>query len=298
MINFENVSKFILEDISFNLPKGEVVGLIGASGTGKTTLVKLAAGILKPEHGRVSVLGKNPVLNRGKYSTRVGVFMTGIPVLSESDSALNGIGILAKMYDIPELEFQKRYDELSQLFGFRTYERERLKELSVGQRRRIELAATFIPEPELLLLDEPEIGLDEEAKQTLEEVIKERAERGMTVLITSHDLQSISNLSTRIMILSPNSGKHSGMIFYGTEDVLRHRFLPVNRMTIKYEGSIPMVDDLPLVKYSLTHDEFICEYDERYVSSSEILTVIMKHTRVTDIKIKKPDLEQIILRER
>ena len=298
MINFENVSKFILEDISFSLPRGEVIGLIGASGTGKTTLVKLAAGILEPERGRVSVLGRNPVLSRGKYSSRLGVFMTGIPVLSENDSALSGIGILAKVYDIPEFEFQKRYDELSQLFGFKSYENERLKELSVGQRRRIELAATFILESELLLLDEPEIGLDEEAKQTLEEVIKERAERGMTVLITSHDLQSISHLSTRIMILSANSESQSRIIFYGTEGVLRHRFLPINRMTLKYEGGIPMVDDLPLVRNSLTKDEVICEYDERYVSASEILAVIMKHTRVTDIKIKKPDLEQIILRDK
>ena len=294
MINFENVSKFILSDVSFSIPKGEVVGLIGATGSGKTTLVKLASGILEPERGRVSVLGADPVKNKGRYSSRLGVYLTGVPVLSEYDSALSGIGILGKMYNIPDAEFQKRYDELSTLFGFKNFEGERLKDLSVGQRKRIELSATFILEPEMLLLDEPEIGLDEEAKQTLEEVIKDRTSKGMTVLVTSHDLPSISHLSTRIMMLS--EGK---LIFYGSESVLRHKFLPVNQMTLKYEGAIPMVDDLPLLKYRVDSGKaggtFYCEYDERYVSASEVLAVIMHHSKVTDIKIKKPDLEQVIL---
>ena len=294
MINFENVSKFILSDVSFSIPKGEVVGLIGATGSGKTTLVKLASGILEPERGRVSVLGKDPVKNKGRYESRLGVYLTGIPVLSENDSALSGIGMLGKMYNIPDAEFKFRYDALTKSFGFKAFEGERLKDLSVGQRKRIELSATFILEPEMLLLDEPEIGLDEEAKQTLEEEIKNRAAQGMTVLVTSHDLQSISHLSSRIMMLS--EGK---LIFYGSEAVLRHRFLPINQMTLKYEGNIPVVDDLPLLKYSVDGGKaggtFYCEYDERYVSASEILAVIMKHTKVTDIKIKKPDLEQIIL---
>ena len=302
MINFVNVSKFILSDVSFNIPKGEVVGLIGATGSGKTTLVKLASGILAPESGRVSVLGKDPVKHKGKYFSGLGIYLTGVPVLNENDSAAAGIGVLREIYGIPKADFADRYKYFSELFGFKSYERERLKELSIGQRKRIELSATFIPEPELLLLDEPEIGLDEEAKQTLEEVIKEMSSRGCTILVTSHDLQSISRVSSRIMILSDGN-----LMFYGSESVLRHKFLPVNQMTLKYEGDFPMVDDLPLLKYSVASDRteeadplvqtgtFSCKYDERYVTASEILSVLMKNLKVTDISIKKPDLEQIIL---
>ena len=292
MISFENVSKFILTDVSFHIPRGEVVGLIGASGSGKTTLIKLAAGLLKPEKGRVSLFGKNPVSNRGKYASRLGVYLTGVPVLEENDTAYLGISMLGKMYDISENEFKIRYDKLANRFGFKDYHDVRIKELSIGQRRRVELAAVFILEPEVYLLDEAEIGLDEDGKQTLEALILERKESGAAFLVTSHNISSVSQLSTRLMILS--AGKQ---VFYGSEEVLRHSFLPINRMTLKYEGDIPVVDDLPLLRYSMVGNDFVCEYDERFVTTSEILAVIMKHSKITDIKINKPDLEQIILQE-
>ena len=289
-------SNHVVKDLDLEVAEGEFLTLLGPSGCGKTTTLRMIAGFEDATSGRIEIQGEG-VDEKEPYQRDVNTVFQSyslFPHLNVFDNIAYG----PRIKKIPKEQIEHDVEEMLRLVQMTGYEKRKPDALSGGQKQRIAIARALINNPRVLLLDEPEIGLDEEAKQTLEEVIKERAERGMTVLITSHDLQSISNLSTRIMILSPNSGKHSGMIFYGTEDVLRHRFLPVNRMTIKYEGSIPMVDDLPLVKYSLTHDEFICEYDERYVSASEILTVIMKHTRVTDIKIKKPDLEQIILRER
>lgn len=290
MINFENVSKFILDDISIHIQKGQVTGLIGDTGAGKTTLVKLASGLLLPDVGRVSVMEKNPVQYRSRYGTKLGVLITGIPILEDNDSALTGLGILQSMYDIPKGEFGERYEELATRLGFKAYENEKIKELSVGQRRRVELAATFILNPELVILDEPEVGLDEECKQILEEIVKERAASGATFLITSHNLTEISNMCDRLLILS--EGK---LIFYGSEASLRSQYLPINTMTITYEGAIPNIDDLPIVRYKMDGNRISYDYNSKYIAASELLEVLMKQTKIIDIKIKKPDLEQIII---
>ena len=290
MIDIENVSKFRLSDISLSIPRGYVVGLIGATGSGKTTLVKLSAGLLLPETGRVSVMGQNPVKNRGRYGTRLSVFITGIPLIERDDSALIGMDMMRNYYSISKDKFIRDYAELSERFGFRDYENEKLKNLSAGQRRRVELAAAFILNSELIILDEPDVGLDEAGKQVFEDIVKEKVKQGVTFLITSHNLTEVSNLSDRLVVLS--EGK---LMFYGNERMLRSRYLPVNTMTVTYDGAIPNIDDLPIVRYRIDGNTVSYDYNSKYITASELINVLMKQVRVLDVKIKKPDLEQIIL---
>lgn len=188
MINFENVSKFIVEDISFYIPKGEIVGLIGASGAGKTTFIKLACGLLNPEKGRVTVFGKNPVVYRQRYYSDIGVFLAGVNSLDMDTTVKKNFEILKAVYGIPGDVFEERYQELSERFGFKKHEFDVIRKLSLGYKMRVELAAVFILEPKLLLLDEPNVGLDESAKQVLRQILNEKAQNGMTIIITSHDM--------------------------------------------------------------------------------------------------------------
>ena len=290
MINFENVTKFILSDLSLHIPKGQVTGLIGDTGAGKTTLVRLASGLLLPDSGRVSLMGKEPALNRGKYGNRLSVLITGIPVLEDGDTPAIGLEMMRHQYSIPKEEYDKRYAELSQEFGFRAYENERIKNLSVGQRRRVELASIFIINPELIILDEPDVGLDEEGRQILEERVKKEVSKGVTLFITSHNMHEISSLCSRLAILS--EGK---LIFYGSEASLRSQYLPINTMTVTFDGPLPNIDDLPIVKYRMSGNTVSYDYNSRYISASEVLEVLMKQTKVLDVKIDKPNLEQIIL---
>ena len=290
MINFEDVSKFIVKDVSLHVKQGEVTGLIGPTGSGKTTLVRLASGLLLPERGRVSVMREDPVKFRSKYASRLSVCITGIKLLQDEDTALVGLGMLRDMYGIQEAEYDKRYALLAERFNFGAFENERLKGLSVGQRRRVELAAAFLLEPELMILDEPEVGLDETGKQALEEIIREKAGEGMTILITSHDMTGISNVCSRLAILEKGR-----LVFNGSEDILRSKTLPINTLTVSFDGAVPNIDDLPIVRYRLEGNTISYDYNSRYISASEVLEVIMKQTRITDIKIKKPDLEQIII---
>ncbi len=290
MINFDNVSKFILSNLTLHIERGQVTGLIGDTGSGKTTLVRLASGLLAPDSGRVILMGKEPSLNRGKYGEKLSVLITGVPILEDGDTPKVGLEMLRYQYGISKVEFDARYKELSSEFGFESYENERVKDLSVGQRRRVELASVFIINPELVILDEPDVGLDEEGKHILEERVQKDAARGVTFLITSHNLTGISYMCDRLAILS--EGK---LIFYGSETSLRSQYLPINTMTVTYDGAIPNIDDLPIVRYSLDGDRISYDYNSKYIAASELLEVLMKQTKITDIKIKKPDLEKIIM---
>lgn len=201
MINFENVSRNVLKGVSLNLPKGEAVGLIGKSGAGKTTLIKLACGLISPVEGNVYTLGRNPVLSRQSYGKKLSAFIYGIPLLSREDTVKQGFEMIRGIYRISEEDFEKRFSYLSQKLDFGKYMDKTVKELSLGERMRAELAAAIIYEPDLLILDEPDTGLDANAKEALRELILEGCSRGMTLLIASHDLEGLEKFCGRIALL-------------------------------------------------------------------------------------------------
>lgn len=289
MISFEQVSKYSLQDISFHIPKGETVGLIGASGAGKTTLIKLACGLLAPDSGRVYTLDRNPVFNRSRYKDRVSTLIAGVPLLCREDTVSQGFALIRSMYGISKSEFARRYDELAARLDFGRYERQTVKNLSLGQRMRTELGAALIYEPDLLLLDEPNVGLDENGKAALCSILTERCKAGMTVLMTSHDMIGISRMCSRIALLDG-----SRLIFYGSEDNLRSRYAPIDVMTITFCGKLPDFEDLPLKSYSLRGNSITLSYNTNHITSAEILKLILRQTAVTEVSIRKPDLESIV----
>lgn len=289
MVNFENVSKYALNDVSIHIPKGEIVGLIGASRAGKTTMIKLACGLLAPESGRVYTLDKNPVLNRKLYKNKVSTFIVGVPLLCRDDTVLQGFELIRSMYGIKKSEFDKRYKELSERLDFGKYESQTVKSLSLGQRMRAELCAALIYEPKLLLLDEPNVGLDESGKAVLCEILTERCQKGMTVLMTSHDMSGVSKMCGRIALLDSGS-----LVFYGSEENLRSRYAPIDVMTVKLGGNIPDLEDLPLEKYSVSGDTLTLSYNSNHITSAEILKLILRQTSVFEVSIRKPSLESII----
>lgn len=289
MISFEQVSKYSLQDISFHIPKGETVGLIGASGAGKTTLIKLACGLLAPDSGRVYTLDRNPVFNRSRYKDGVSTLIAGVPLLCREDTVSQGLALIRSMYGISKSEFARRYDELAARLDFGKYERQTVKNLSLGQRMRTELGAALIYEPDLLLLDEPNVGLDENGKAALCSILTERCKAGMTVLMTSHDMIGISRMCSRIALL--DGGR---LIFYGSEDNLRSRYAPIDVMTITFCGKLPDFEDLPLKSYSLRGNSITLSYNTNHITSAEILKLILRQTAVTEVSIRKPDLESIV----
>ncbi len=290
MITLEKVSKFIIKDLSLHIPKGECVGLIGASGAGKTTLLKIICGLLKPQEGYVRTFGKEPVLSNRHYGRDLSVFLTGYSPLEGADTVRQVFELLQSIYQIPKEDFRKEYEELARSLAFEKYQNESLKGLSLGQRMRVELAATLIGSPRLILLDEPNVGLDENGKAILWEILQKRCSQGATILVASHSLTDMEKLCSRMVILEKGQ-----LLYYGSMKKLLSQYAPVDRMEVKLLGELPDLEDLPIQDYQLQGDWLQITYNSNYLSAAEILQLLLVQTQVAEVNIRKPDLTDIIL---
>ena len=291
MIIFENVSKFILNSVSIHVPQGETVGLIGASGAGKTTFLKLACGLLKPSNGRIYTMGLKPALEQKELCRGLGVLFADIPVLQKEDTVVGNFELLRSIYQINKDRFDQDYHELSDRLGFVLLSDRPVRDLSLGQRRRVEIGAALIHRLGLLLLDEPTAGLDENAKQAFYELIRERRREGLTTILTSHDMEEISKLCSRIALL--DQGK---LLYYGTEEQIKKRFTPMDAMQLEVEGRLPDLEDLPLVRYTVDENRLSLSYDSNCVTAAEIVKLVVQQTVIKKMKIRKPELADVIVR--
>ena len=291
MICFEHMSKFILSDVSIHIPVGTSVGLIGASGAGKTTFLKLACGLLLPEQGFVRTMRKNPVTHRSELGVFTGTMLNDIPVLTNYNSVKSNFDDLRIIYRMTEGRYKEEYQLLADSLGFGTYENEVIHTLSLGQRRRVELGALLLRHPKLLLLDEPAIGLDQTAKENLRVLLMERQKEGMTLVISSHDMGEISALCERIALLD-----HGKLTYYGNRELLLKRFAPMDTLEVILSGPLPDLEDLPLHSFLLNQNKLTLTYNSNHVSSAELLHHLLKKTSFTGVTTYKSELVDVIKR--
>lgn len=291
MISFEYVSKFVLSDVSIHIPTGTTVGLIGASGAGKTTFLKLVCGLLLPEQGFVRTMRKNPVICRSKPGVSVGAMLNNIPLLADNNSVKSNFDDLQIIYRMPEDRYKEEYRRLAEALGFGGYEDEPVNALSLGQRRRAELGALLLSHPKLLLLDEPTIGLDQTARESLRMLLREYQQEGMTLVISSHDMGEISALCERIALLD-----HGRLTYYGERELLLKRFAPMDALEVILSGPLPDLEDLPLHSFTLNQNKLTLTYNSNHVSSAELLHHLLKKTSFSGVTTYKSELADVIRR--
>jgi ABC-2 type transport system ATP-binding protein len=200
-----------LKDVSFEIEKGELVGYIGPNGAGKSTTVKILSGILVPESGTVTVGGRVPWENRKEHVSHIGVVFGQRTQLWWDVPLLDSYSLLKDIYRVPEADYQKRLNELTEALQLGDLLRTPLRLLSLGQRMRAELCGSLLHSPELLYLDEPTIGLDAVSKLALRDFLRwENAEKGTTILLTTHDMEDIAALCSRVMVLGHGSKLYDG----------------------------------------------------------------------------------------
>lgn len=289
MIFFENVQKFVLSEIDIYVPPGISLGLIGPSGAGKTTFLKLVCGLLEPAAGCVHTMGMDPVKKRRKLGSRMGAFFADIPFFQEADTVEGSFRDFKTAYRMRDEVFEKEYAMLSERLDFHAFAKEQVKHLSLGQRRRAELGALFLMDPRLLLLDEPFEGLDQIGKDSLRELLKERQENGLTFVISSHHMEEISNLCDRIALL--DQGR---LRYYGDRELLLKHFAPDEVMEIDFSGKLPDLEDLPLKRYTLRQNKLILTYNANYVTSAELLAHILEQTTITAVTTRKSGLADAV----
>ncbi len=288
MISFEHVSKFVLHDINLHIPEGIIAGVIGVSGAGKTTLLRLACGLLKCEQGSVWTFYEDPVKKRGQHASEIRAFFADVPMFQEDSTILYEFQKLCADHKMKHKEFQKNYVKLAEEFGFKEYEETQIRQLSLGQRRRAELAAVLLGKSRLILLDEPTSGLDENAKNVFREWLKKKKALGTTVVLSSHDLFEEEQLCDRMILLD-----RGHLLYYGECERLMRQYAPIHEMELVFQGALPDMEDIPLIRYSVENDRLRVSYHSNIVSASEVISHIMEQTAVTKVNILRPKLEDV-----
>lgn len=286
---FRKDTKRVVDDISFHIEKGEIVGYIGPNGAGKSTTVKMLTGILVPTSGKIEVDGMLPHKHRKAYTKRIGVVFGQRTQLWWDLPVRDSFMLLKYIYDIPKKIFNDNMENFRIILGLDEFLDTPVRQLSLGQRMRADFAASLLHNPEILFLDEPTIGLDAFSKENIRKFIKyANQERNVTLILTTHDMNDIEELCNRVVVI--DRGKS---IYDGSLDELR----------IKYGNQRAVVADImhkDIVlppKTSLLYEEGRRRwigFDRDESNVSEIISELLKSNQVADLFIKDESIESII----
>ena len=191
-----------LDDVSFTIADGEIVGYIGPNGAGKSSTIKILSGILVPDSGVCRVNGRVPWKERRKHVSEIGVVFGQRTQLWWDVPVADSFELLRDIYRVEPARYRQNVEELTELLDLSELLRTPTRQLSLGQRMRCEIAASLLHDPKVLFLDEPTIGLDAVSKLAVRSFIQQRnASHGTTVLLTTHDMQDIEALAGRILLI-------------------------------------------------------------------------------------------------
>ena len=281
--------KAAIENLSIYIPKGVSVAVIGLSGAGKTTLFKLICGLLAPNTGRVKTCGVNPVKERKGIAERVSVLFADISFLQIEQTVEQNMELIRDTFCMENAEWADRVHYLEGVFSLRSVRDRKVKELSLGFRRRVELMAAFLRPYEIMLLDEPCIGLDALAKEAFFRLLQESCKEGKTVLISSHNMGEVDKLAKRICLL--HKGK---LLFFGEREHLYRQVTPINRMELSFADKLPDMQDLPIVRYEQENLQMQVSFNANHVTAAEIVQTLMETGEIKEIVMMAPTLEDVI----
>lgn len=227
-----------VDDISFEVNKGERVAFVGPNGAGKSTTIKMLTGILHPTEGEIKVAGFNPASQRKKVAYKIGCLFGQKSGLWMHLPAIDSYKLFGAIYDLDDDVALKRINHLIETFKIQDLVDVPVRRLSLGQRMICEIVGVLIHEPEIIFLDEPTIGLDIVVKERVRELIKEINEKSnVTVFLTSHDVSDIEKLCDRVIII--DKGK---IVIDENIDLLKEKYLKKKTITVKREETIPLED--------------------------------------------------------
>lgn len=280
-----------VEDISFSIEKGEIVGYIGPNGAGKSTTIKILSGILVPDSGECTIDNMTPWKDRVKYVKKIGVVFGQRSQLWWDIPAEDTFELLKDIYEIPEEEYQATKEDLIRRLNLQDIINIPVRQLSLGQRMRCEIAASLLHNPELLFLDEPTIGLDAVSKQVVRDFIKKlNKEKKTTVILTSHDMSDITTLAKRIILI----GK--GHVLYdGSLRKLQNRYETEKYVSIKTNDKLS-IRNKGILHKTKTKEGYDLTIDTRVLSISEVLNLISRKITIDDIEIDHESIDNIIVK--
>ncbi len=284
-----------VQDVNLQMDEGELVGYIGPNGAGKSTTIKMLSGILAPTAGSVRVCGLDPQKRRIQNAMNIGAVFGQKTQLWWDLPVRETFELLRRMYNIPADRYKKNVDEFMDFLDMGPFADQAVRQLSLGQRMRAEIAASLLHDPKVLFLDEPTIGLDVNVKVAVREFVKKiNKERGVTILLTTHDLQDIEELAKRIVVIN-----HGQVGFDGSQAELARKYADGKHsvsFTLQQE-----VSDILLPEGLAAHCTIQREgrnvkvMHDSSVSSSDLIVALVQRYRLTDIDIEGPQIEDVVM---
>ena len=280
-----------VDDISFSIEEGEIVGYIGPNGAGKSTTIKILSGILIPDSGECQIDGMTPWKDRVRYVKKIGVVFGQRSQLWWDIPAEDTFDLLKDIYEIPEEEYQATKEDLINKLNLQDIINIPVRQLSLGQRMRCEIAASLLHKPKILFLDEPTIGLDAVSKQIVRDFIKKlNKEKKITVILTSHDMADITALAKRIILI----GK--GHVLYdGSLKKLQNKYETEKYVSIKTNDTLT-IRNKGIKNKVKTKNGYDLVISTNEISISELLNVISKKITIEDIEIDHENIDNIIVK--
>lgn len=283
--------KVAVDGISFTVDAGEMVGYIGVNGAGKSTTIKMLTGILVPTSGSVRVLGRDPYRQRVANAREIGVVFGQRTQLWWDLAFIESLSLVAKIYQVPQARYKLLLDQFCETLELKELLHVPIRNMSLGQKMRAELAATLIHEPQVVYLDEPTIGLDLIVKERIREFIKEQNQaRGTTVILTTHDLGDIEELCRRVIIIDAGVLIYDGPITTIKERFGRHREITFEILSRPGQLDLPPGAEIVLEEAR----KVTIRFDRTVTTASGITAALMSQMEVKDFSLSEPDLASII----
>ena len=290
-----------VSDITFHVPKGEILGFIGPNGAGKSTVIKMLTGILTPTSGKCTINGKNPRENRKSYVKEIGVVFGQRTQLWWDLPLRETYGVLKEIYEVPEDRYRERMAFLNEVLDLDSFISNPVRTLSLGQRMRADIAASLLHSPKVLFLDEPTIGLDVVVKENIRSAVSYINEREKTtVILTTHDLADIELLSKRIVMI--DKGKN---VFDGAIADLKAKYGQIRELNFETDTPDPERTLCYTSHFQLESGDVSVECEGKSVKVrfnsaktpvSDMLSYTLATVNVSDISVKDADIEEIIRR--
>ena len=279
-----------VKDVSFTINQGEIVGYIGPNGAGKSTTIKILSGILYPTSGTITINGLSPQKDRKKVVRNIGVVFGQKTQLYWDIRLGETFELIKRIYRIDEKTYQENLRLMDEILGINELVDVPVRQLSLGQRMRGDLAAATLHSPKILFLDEPTIGLDVLAKQNVRKFILDiNRERKTTIILTTHDLSDVESLCSRLIVI--NKGK---IIEDGNLDSIILKLAPYHLLIVdtdNYNNDLSC-RDCEVVKYEA--NKLFVKFNRDKWSASELITEVSKKVRIKDLSIEEPDIEEVI----
>jgi len=281
-----------VDGVTFQVGRGELVGYLGPNGAGKSTTIKMLTGILVPTSGEVKVGSWIPWQDRTRYVAHIGVVFGQRTTLWWDLPVIESLDLLRHIYRIPIERHHRNLDRFCELLELESFLYTPVRNLSLGQRMRADLAASLLHDPTVVFLDEPTIGLDVVAKERIRTFIQQiNQERGTTIILTTHDLGDVARLCQRVMIID-----HGRLLFDGPLDELVARFGGERELLVDLAEHYPEVSVAGARVVEQDGRRVTLRFSRRELSASELIARISSRYRIRDLSVREPEIEETVRR--